>query len=106
MALVHISLSYVEKKKGGTQQVPMDYFMIFYSLCSQTNKFLGRKLTKRLKASQAHESPADNIAAGEDMDTIEVLGRERRKDQEAVDLEVIDDRDLYQYLLKVRGSGN
>eukprot|EP00752_Nemacystus_decipiens_P010108 g9009.t1 len=70
---------------------------------AETQEFLGRKLAKHLMTAQGdgdnHAEPAstaDDEEAGE-----EVLGRHRRKEgAEPLDLEVIDDRDLYQHLLK------
>lgn len=67
----------------------------------QSDEFLGRKLAKRMKTREGGEAPSDNVVAGEDTDTVEILGRERRKDEERLDVEVIDDRELYQHLLKV-----
>lgn len=76
-------------------------FLVF--LWGQTNDFIGRKLAKRLKTNHTDGAPAENAAViGEETRTVEVLGRERRKEGEPVDLEVIDDRELYQHLLKVR----
>lgn len=79
----------------------------------QTEEFLGRKLAKHHKAikgkGDSHAEPASAAAAAtsastaEDEEGQEVLGRPRRKEgAEPLDLEVIDDRDLYQHLLKVR----
>lgn len=89
---------------------------VTFGLCLgfQTDEFLGRKLAKRLKkANNRHAgegSAASGIigehrgADGDDGNAVvEVLGRERRKEADALDLEVIDDRDLYQHLLKVGG---
>lgn len=74
----------------------------------QTEEFLGRKLAKHLKVVKGKgESRADlasaSAAEDEDEEGEEVLGRQRRKEgAESLDLEVVDDRDLYQHLLKVR----
>lgn len=72
----------------------------------QTEEFLGRKLSKHLKAIKSndgsHAEPA-SASTAEDEEGEDLLGRERRKEgAEPLDLEVIDDRDLYQHLLKVR----
>lgn len=67
----------------------------------QSDEFLGRKVAKRMKTKEAGEPPSDNVVTGEETDTVEILGRERRKDEERLDVEVIDDRELYQHLLKV-----
>lgn len=73
----------------------------------QTEEFLGRKLAKHLKASKgrgdSHAEPASaSASAADDDEGEEVLGRQRRTGgAEPLDLEVIDDRDLYQHLLKV-----
>lgn len=71
---------------------------------TQTEEFLGRKLAKHLKAAKGNgDSHAAPASAAEDEEGEEVLGRQRRKEgAEPLDLEVIDDRDLYQHLLKVR----
>lgn len=81
-----------------------------WSHLSQTEQFLGRKLSKRLRIMRARKTamPHEGVAgkreesesASGDADVVEVLGRERREVQ-AFDLEVLDDRDLYQHLLKV-----
>ena len=70
----------------------------------QTDEFLGRKLAKHLKATEGKgDSHAEPASAAEDEEGDEVLGRQRRKEgAEPLDLEVVDDRDLYQHLLKVR----
>lgn len=73
----------------------------------QTGEFLGRKLAKRLKSISQEGTEADVALAGarkeaeEGGDNIEVLRHERRKVEDRLDLEVLDDRDLYQHLLKV-----
>lgn len=73
---------------------------------AQTAEFLGRKVARKLKATKTSVD-AEAAAAGrgggdEEHAGEEVLGRERRKEgADPLDLEVIDDRDLYQYLLKV-----
>lgn len=82
-----------------------------FAAVTQTDEFLGRKLAKRLKAASNDNGNTGSAAeaaatdeGGED-GAGEILGRERRKaEAEPVDLEVIDDRDLYQHLLKVRRS--
>lgn len=72
----------------------------------QTEEFLGRKLAKHLTAIKGKGDSHAKVAsasAAEDEEGEEVLGRQRRKEgAEPLDLEVIDDRDLYQHLLKVR----
>lgn len=79
-----------------------DFVRCVFFFC-QSNDFLGRKLAKRLKANHVGSTPAaDAAAAEEESGSVEVLGRERRKGGEPVDLEVVDDRELYQHLLKVR----
>eukprot|EP00903_Cladosiphon_okamuranus_P010306 g9754.t1 len=73
---------------------------------SETEALLGRKLAKHLKAiksnDDSHAEPASTSASTvADEEGEEVLGRQRRKEvEEPLDLEVIDDRDLYQHLLK------
>lgn len=75
----------------------------------QTTDFLGRELGSRLKesnggsnAESARSSTAERERGDEDGGE-ELLGRERRKGgADPLDLEVIDDRDLYQHLLKVQ----
>lgn len=80
---------------------------------SQTGDFLGRKLAKRLKAERQSENPDSSLSSspvgaaegqeGYDEGGDRVLGRSRRKEEaEPLDLEVLDDHDLYQHLLKVR----
>lgn len=63
---------------------------------------MGRKLAKRLKMAAGDNeevSVSSKVREGEE----EILGRERRRDEaEELDLEVVDDRDFYQHLLKVR----
>lgn len=76
----------------------------------QTADFLGRKLASRLKETNgdSNAESAGSAAAGreggdEEEGDEELLGRERRKEgADPLDLEVIDDRDLYQHLLKVQ----
>ncbi|CAM9124007.1 unnamed protein product [Hapterophycus canaliculatus] len=72
---------------------------------SETAEFLGRKVAKKLEATKsgtgAAAAPAEAESGDEGEGVEEVLGRERRKDgADPLDLEVIDDRDLYQHLLK------
>lgn len=73
----------------------------------QTGEFLGRKLAKRLKSMSQEGTEADVASARarkeaeEGGDNNEVLRHERRKVEDRLDLEVLDDRDLYQHLLKV-----
>lgn len=83
--------------------------MLCLSLPVQTDEFLGRKLAKRLKAGQTPNGGADGSAREgverdiEDDEVEDALGRGRRKEHaDRLDLEVLDDRDLYQHLLKVR----
>lgn len=65
---------------------------------------MGRKLAKRLKMAAGDDeevSVSSKVREGEGEE--EILGRERRRDEaEELDLEVVDDRDFYQHLLKVR----
>lgn len=76
----------------------------------QTAGFLGRQLSHRLKERKGDSnavsagSPTARRDGGgaEENEDEELLGRERRKEgADPLDLEVIDDRDLYQHLLKV-----
>ncbi|CAM9647668.1 unnamed protein product [Laminaria digitata] len=98
---------------------------------SETEDFLGRRLAKILKSSTEGNAGSDGgddagvggegggARGGRDEEkeeeaavAAEVLGRSRRpKEVEPLDLEVIDDRDFYQHLLKEfmdssGGSGN
>ncbi|CAM9142328.1 unnamed protein product [Ectocarpus sp. 12 AP-2014] len=73
---------------------------------SETSEFLGRKLAKHLDAAKgdgdAGSAAAAAAAGGSDDEGDEdVVGRVRRKDgAEPLDQEVLDDRNLYQHLLK------
>lgn len=76
---------------------------------TQTSEFLGRKLAKHLQAAKGDGDAGSAAAAAagaggsDDEGDEDVVGRVRRKDgAEPLDLEVLDDRDLYQHLLKVR----
>lgn len=75
---------------------------------TQTSDFLGRKLAKHLKAAKGDGDAGSAAAAAagaggsDDEGDEDVVGRVRRKDgAEPLDLEVLDDRNLYQHLLKV-----
>ncbi|CAN0288078.1 unnamed protein product, partial [Ectocarpus fasciculatus] len=74
---------------------------------SETSEFLGRKLAKHLQAAKGDGDAGSAAAAAagaggsDDERDEDVVGRVRRKDgAEPLDLEVLDDRDLYQHLLK------
>lgn len=88
----------------------------------QTDEFLGRRLAKRLKGRQQGVDKAADVSSarapghggdGKDTDSVQgdeeggrkvldVLGKEKRSDEmNPLDLEVLDDRELYQHLLKV-----
>ncbi|CAM9236547.1 unnamed protein product [Scytosiphon promiscuus] len=72
---------------------------------AETAEFLGRKIAKKLEATRvgadAGATSAEERGGDDEEGSEEVLGRERRKEgSEPLDLEVIDDRDLYQHLLK------
>lgn len=65
---------------------------------------MGRKLAKRLKMAEGDDGEVSSSSkAREGKAEEEILGRERRRDEaEGLDLEVVDDRDFYHHLLKVR----
>ncbi|CAM9635717.1 unnamed protein product [Pylaiella littoralis] len=70
---------------------------------SETADFLGRELGNRLKEMKgdSKSESAGSPTADREEENEELLGRERRKEgSDPLDLEVIDDRDLYQHLLK------
>ncbi|CBJ28736.1 conserved unknown protein [Ectocarpus siliculosus] len=76
---------------------------------SETSEFLGRKLAKHLDAAKGDGDAGSAAAAAaaaaggrsDDEGDEDVVGRVRRKDgAEPLDLEVVDDRNLYQHLLK------